>query len=229
MEERKQLYANNVPRALPDGLDNITINVIPYSSTTSPGERNRVTISGIAPPEAYTFVFRSIKFQNNGPLITNVRRRIVFRVWDDLDAKIDVPNPDEAMVSTRIMNLVNVNDPPVAARLQTTLTLSTPGATGIGQMIAYDLDSPTIWFNITCLPGKGNVTITDVNTGEYSYTHDPDKPGTDTFVFRVGWRALVQVCHRHRSHRERRGVPGGHGSHPGGVGELSHVGNHARH
>ena len=184
VEERKQLYANNVPpRALPDGLDNITSSITTYSSTSNPGERNRVTITGIAPPEAYTFVFRSIKFQNNGPLITNVRRRIVFRVWDDLDATNDVPDPDEAMVSTRIMNLVNVNDPPVAARLQTTLTLSTPGATGIGQMIAYDLDSPTIWFNITCLPGKGNVTITDVNTGEYSYTHDPDKPGTDTFVF----------------------------------------------
>ena len=104
VEERKQLYANNVPpRALPDGLDNITSSITTYSSTSNPGERNRVTISGIAPPEAYTFVFRSIKFQNNGPLITNVRRRIVFRVWDDLDATNDVPNPDEAMVSTRIM------------------------------------------------------------------------------------------------------------------------------
>ena len=95
------------------------------------------------------------------------------------------------MVSTRIMNLVNVNVRPWRLRLADDAdSPPTPGATGIGQMIAYDLDSPTIWFNITCLPGKGNVTITDVNTGEYSYTPDPDKPERIPLCFSRGAGAL---------------------------------------
>ena len=66
---------------------------------------------------------------------------------------------------------------------QTTVVVAEPGAAGDGRMLASDPDSDVIWYNSTGLPSKGEVTILDGNAGTYRYTHDPDVPGTDTFVF----------------------------------------------
>ena len=186
IEERKAQYAANtpVPLATPPGLENLTVTIT--SASTSPTTPNKVTIVGIAPFAAYKMALDSLKFTNMGPLITNTERRIVYKIWDDLGAQNEIPavfDETTAGISVRYMNLVNVNDPPVANPTQPTLVLETPGEVKIGQMLATDPDSPTIWFNVTCLPGKGVVTVTDVNTGAFSYAHDPEYPGTDTFVF----------------------------------------------
>ena len=178
---------------LPSDLSALTITIT--SATQNPGLPNRVQISGSASFAAYVWVFNSLQFTNMGPLITNVQRKITYTVTDSLGdesvlpAGLDVTQSD--CEGYLIMDLINVNDPPVANAVQTVLVISQPGGTADGLMLATDPDGPTfdddgdpvIWYNITCFPSKGIVEILDVNTGSYRYTHDPDLPGTDTFVF----------------------------------------------
>ena len=131
-------------------------------------------------------MLNALQFTNMGPRIDTLERKITYLVYDAEGAASVLPNTETSTPDCEgylVMDLVNVNDPPVADAVQTTLVLSEPGGSGDGLMLASDPDSDVIWYNITCLPSKGEVTILDVNAGTYRYTHDPDVPGTDTFVF----------------------------------------------
>jgi|TARA_B110000971_G_scaffold175266_1_gene180476 hypothetical protein len=166
---------------LPADLGDLTITIT--SSTQSGGvSQNKVLITGSASFAAYVWVFNSLQFSNAGPLITNLQRKITYTVYDALDDASVLPTGLDVTKSDcegyLIMDLINVNDPPVANAVQTVLVITQPGGTADGSMLATDPDSPTIWYNITCFPSKGTVTILDVNTGSYRYTHDPDMPGT---------------------------------------------------
>jgi hypothetical protein len=179
IEERKARYRDNIPPLdIPLGVDSLQVDIDLNSDTP-----NFVIITGNAPSDVYKFALDSIKFRNNGPKITNTMRKITYRIFDDLGLGNDLPNPEKPGIAVRNMLLFNVNDPPVANQRQTPLILQRPGASGISQLLATDPEDDVITFNITCLPGKGTVTLNDVNTGEYTYVSDPDKPGTDTFVF----------------------------------------------
>ncbi|MEM7067356.1 MAG: choice-of-anchor C family protein [Pseudomonadota bacterium] len=50
---------------------------------------------------------------------------------------------------------------------------------------ATDVDGDTLTFSIVNTPTNGTVTITDVNTGAYTYTPNADFDGSDTFTYQV--------------------------------------------
>jgi hypothetical protein len=183
--ERRALYlAADETWTPPDDLDDLTVEIT--TSSTSPTTPNKVTVTGTASFAAYVWVLNALQFTNMGPRIDTLERKITYLVYDAEGAASALPNTETSTPDCEgylVMDLVNVNDPPVADAVQTTLVLSEPGASGDGLMLASDPDSDVIWYNITCLPSKGEVTILDVNAGTYRYTHDPDVPGTDTFVF----------------------------------------------
>ena len=136
-------------------------------------EDGRITISNSADMAAYGMALSAITFQNNQILPTGVplQRKMTFSVWDQKDLENIKPDPRVGGTAVRFMDLTPVNDPPVAGK-QVLLTPQ-PGGTAVGKMEATDPDSPVLTYNITCFPGKGNVTLIDVNTGEFRYQSDP--------------------------------------------------------
>jgi hypothetical protein len=131
-----------------------------------------LTIEGIAPMAAYGMALSAITFQNNQiqPINVPLQRKLTFSVWDDQDLENVKPKPRIAGTAVRFMDLIPVNDPPVAG-IQDLLT-PPPGGCANGIMKATDPDSPVLTYNITCFPGKGNVTLIDINTGEFRYCSD---------------------------------------------------------
>jgi hypothetical protein len=84
-----------------------------------------------------------------------------------------------ALISVRI---TPVNDPPVAHNA----TLNTTEDQWIeSTLIAQDIDSITLTFQVIQTAQKGNVEILDAQHGIYRYTSDLNANGFDTFVFMV--------------------------------------------
>ncbi len=54
-----------------------------------------------------------------------------------------------------------------------------------GSVSASDPDGDTLTYVITSQPAKGNVTLTDTSYGEFTYTPDSGKRGTDSFGVRA--------------------------------------------
>jgi hypothetical protein len=54
-----------------------------------------------------------------------------------------------------------------------------------GQMLATDADGDTLIFSIIVASRNGSVVLTDVNTGDFTYTPNANFTGTDRFFFRV--------------------------------------------
>jgi uncharacterized repeat protein (TIGR03803 family) len=88
-----------------------------------------------------------------------------------------------AMVTVQI---VEVNDPPVA--LDSSLT--TPENTPVqGTLSAQDPDSPSLSFAIVTMPTKGTVDLTPF-TNQFTYTPAPGATGADSFTFQASDFAL---------------------------------------
>ena len=75
-----------------------------------------------------------------------------------------------------------VNTAPVAQNS----TISTPVNIAVdGQMLATDANGDTLTFSIIIPSRNGVVVITDVNTGDFTYTPNANFTGIDRFFFRV--------------------------------------------
>ena len=74
-----------------------------------------------------------------------------------------------------------VNDRPVAVNGSVT---TTAGKAVSGQLIATDVDSPTLTFSIVGQPKKGSVTLSS-SSGAFTYTPVGKSKGTDSFTFQA--------------------------------------------
>lgn len=52
-----------------------------------------------------------------------------------------------------------------------------------GTLVAQDPEGDMITFALLNMPSKGNVTLVDPNTGQFTYTPNANENGTDTFTF----------------------------------------------
>ena len=74
------------------------------------------------------------------------------------------------------------NDAPVAS--DGSLTTNEDNSK-TGTLIASDVDVETLTYSIVANGSKGTATITNINTGAYTYTPNADAVGADTFTFKV--------------------------------------------
>ena len=72
------------------------------------------------------------------------------------------------------------DDAPVAQPGNLTTDEDTPAN---GTLTASDPDGDPLTYSIVSQPSMGSAVITDVATGTYTYTPDPDQNGTDSFTF----------------------------------------------
>src|SRR5690606_14672949 len=52
-------------------------------------------------------------------------------------------------------------------------------------MVATDVDSASLNYSVVTPPSHGTLVITNINTGAYTYTPEPNYNGTDSFTFKV--------------------------------------------
>src|SRR5690606_19554917 len=71
-----------------------------------------------------------------------------------------------------------VNDPPVATGTPVTPDEDTPAT---GTITGSDVDGDTLTYTVTTPPEHGTLVI-DPDTGNYTYTPDPDYNGPDGFT-----------------------------------------------
>ena len=79
------------------------------------------------------------------------------------------------------VNITPVNDAPTASTDPITTLEDTPVT---GKVTGTDVDGDQLTYTEQTPPNKGTVTI-DPNTGEYSYTPNPNANGTDSFTVEV--------------------------------------------
>jgi len=75
-----------------------------------------------------------------------------------------------------------VNDPPVASAGTLTVEKDTPAT---GTLVANDVDGDTLTYGIVTNGIHGTATMTDAETGTYSYTPEANYVGADSFTFKV--------------------------------------------
>jgi hypothetical protein len=79
-----------------------------------------------------------------------------------------------------------VNDAPVAQAAVYETPIDTPLS---GQLVATDVEGSPLTYAITTLPVNGSVIVNPA-TGEFTYTPNPGRTGTDSFKFRANDGAL---------------------------------------
>jgi VCBS repeat-containing protein len=92
-------------------------------------------------------------------------------------------NAGHTSQATVSVTVTNVNDAPVAVNG----TLTTPEDTAAGgTLVATDIDSTTLTYSVVSQANAhGTVTITNVNTGAYSYTPAANYNGPASFTFKA--------------------------------------------
>lgn len=85
-------------------------------------------------------------------------------------------------VATVTINVVSVNDAPVATNAN--LSIDEDGTIN-GTLAATDVDGDALTFSIVDEPEHGVVTITDPNTGTFTYVPDANYNGTDVFTYQI--------------------------------------------
>ena len=88
-------------------------------------------------------------------------------------------NSNTATVS---VNITALNDAPIAnnGNLNTNEDVAANGV-----LSASDADDSLLFYSIVTNGGKGTAVITNVFTGDYTYTPNPDASGTDSFTFKA--------------------------------------------
>ncbi|MHB0939330.1 MAG: Ig-like domain-containing protein [Armatimonadota bacterium] len=86
----------------------------------------------------------------------------------------------DSNTATITVAINRINSAPVAENGSITTDEDTPVD---GTLAATDSDGDPLTFRIISNGGKGEAIITDVNTGAFTYTPDPDANGPDTFTF----------------------------------------------
>ncbi len=79
------------------------------------------------------------------------------------------------------INVVDMNDPPVANDLNVAVVEDTLKKNVF--LSATDAEKSPLTYSIVTQSGKGVVVITDVKTGAYTYTPNANENGSDTFTF----------------------------------------------
>lgn len=80
------------------------------------------------------------------------------------------------------ITLTTVNHPPTV----TSGSIATPANTSVsGQLQANDPDGDTLTYTIVGNGSRGTASITNAQTGAFTYTPNQDATGTDSFTFRV--------------------------------------------
>jgi hypothetical protein len=85
-------------------------------------------------------------------------------------------------VATVSITVNAVNDPPVANNGSFTTSEDSPVS---GNLVATDIDSPSLTYSIVAGPAHGTVTIDNATTGAFTYTPDPNFNGPDSFTFKA--------------------------------------------
>ncbi|TFB14677.1 hypothetical protein E3U55_12815 [Filobacillus milosensis] len=80
------------------------------------------------------------------------------------------------------LTIASVNDPPVAKSMDVIINVDTPYE---GKLHATDADSDTLTFEVVSQGLKGETLISDVNTGEFTYTPYAGEHGQDTVTYKV--------------------------------------------
>ena len=84
--------------------------------------------------------------------------------------------------ATITVNITAVNDAPTASNGSLSVTEDTSKD---GSLSANDIDSANLTYTIIVNGTKGTVTITNADTGEYTYVPNANAIGSDSFTFRV--------------------------------------------
>lgn len=86
------------------------INFTTKSGISGTLEGNQLVLNGVAPPEDYQQVIRSITYENISEKPTEVNRVVSFQLTDEEDAVSEI--------QTRAITVKNVDDPPVLANIE---------------------------------------------------------------------------------------------------------------
>ena len=81
-----------------------------------------------------------------------------------------------------VITITAVNDAPVAAAGTLTTSEDTPAS---GTLVASDVDGDALTYAIVGNGTKGSAVITNVATGAFTYTPNPNANGTDTITFKA--------------------------------------------
>ncbi len=91
-------------------------------------------------------------------------------------------NGQDSNITTATLSIVAVNDVPIAS----TGTLTTnEDTTGIGILVATDVEGSTLTYTVVANGTHGTVTITNAAAGAYSYVPVANYNGTDSFTFKA--------------------------------------------
>ncbi|MCS7046436.1 MAG: tandem-95 repeat protein, partial [Gemmataceae bacterium] len=90
---------------------------------------------------------------------------------------------EDSNVATVTITVTAINDAPIAQNGTLVTAEDTPAT---GQLIATDVDSPTLTYSLVdTTNARGTVTITNTTTGTYLYTPAANFHGTASFTFRA--------------------------------------------
>ena len=136
---------------LGNSVNGITINAISTNGTVT------LTLSGNATLADYMQAIKNISFTNNSEDPSTVPRIITVTVTD---------GGNYSNTATTTVNVVAVNDAPVAAPINVTGTEDTPLILGWSTFGVSDVDSPasSLGVKITQLPGEGKLQYLDGST-----------------------------------------------------------------
>ncbi|MDD1011622.1 LapA family giant adhesin, partial [Pseudomonas shahriarae] len=136
---------------LGNSVNGITINAISTNGTVT------LTLSGNATLADYMQAIKNISFTNNSEDPSTVPRIITVTVTD---------GGNYSNTATTTVNVVAVNDAPVAAPINVTGTEDTPLILGWSTFGVTDVDSPasSLGVKITQLPGEGKLQYLDGST-----------------------------------------------------------------
>lgn len=88
----------------------------------------------------------------------------------------------DSNTATISVTIAPVNDAPVA---QDGSLATDEDTAGSSVLTAGDIDSSTLNYSIVTNGSKGTAVITNIATGAYTYTPDPDANGSDSFTFKA--------------------------------------------
>ena len=151
---------------LGNSVNGITINANSTNGTVT------LTLSGNATLADYMQAIKNISFTNNSEDPSTVPRIITVTVTD---------GGNYSNTATTTVNVLPVNDAPVAAPINVTGTEDTPLILGWSTFGVTDVDSPasSLGVKITQLPGEGNCSTWTVRPGKTSPTTDLQKADID--------------------------------------------------
>ena len=137
-----------------------------------------VDLNQRATPAAVQALTRNVTFENPRDDVTATPRTVTLVARDEWG--------EASAVATRTIEVVPVNDPPVAAneayRVTAGTTLTVPAASGVLANDA-DADSATLQTSLATSPVGGSLTL--AASGAFSYVPYPGFAGTDSFTYRA--------------------------------------------